>query len=675
MITRETIDKIFETARIEEVIGDFVTLKKSGSSFKGLSPFVNEKTPSFMVSPAKQIFKDFSSGKGGNVVSFLMDHEHYSYPEALKYLANKYNISIEETGQTDEEKVKRSERESLFLVNDFANTYFQNQLWETEEGKNIGYSYFKERGFTDEIIKEFQLGYSPEEWDAFTKHAQKESYTLEFLLKTGLTTDGRNNDRFRGRVMFPILSHTGRVLGFGGRTLQKDAKVAKYLNSPESEVYHKSKTLYGLFQAKNELSREDNCLLVEGYTDVISLYQAGVKNAVASSGTSLTKEQITLVKRYTQNITMLYDGDPAGIKASLRGIDMILEEGLNVQVLLFPDGEDPDSFSRKVSPIELKEYIAEEKQDFLRFKASLLLKEAGNNPLEKSKAAREIVESIAVIPDALQRNAYVQECAMVLKMDEKILFTELAQVRKNHEVKEEKEKRREEQKEARLTVVDNPQQGTPQAADTTPTGGLASLQNTPHYDQERAICWLLLNFGANKYDFNEYENGEKRPEPELNPDGTEIEDETLTEPVAEYILTELAQDDISFNHPVFDFILKEMTTAFDEREEVLGPDYFLRQQKAEMVNVIVDLVTEQHELHDWKRKKIILPDSDYFVRVYTIDTVLRYREKRVNELISSIQLTINDIDPNSQERVSKLETVIKLGKLRQTLNAKLNRIV
>ncbi len=608
-------------------------------------------------------------------MSFLMDHEHYSYPEALKYLANKYNISIEETGQTDEEKVKRSERESLFLVNDFANTYFQNQLWETEEGKNIGYSYFKERGFTDEIIKEFQLGYSPEEWDAFTKHAQKESYTLEFLLKTGLTTDGRNNDRFRGRVMFPILSHTGRVLGFGGRTLQKDAKVAKYLNSPESEVYHKSKTLYGLYQAKNELSRQDNCLLVEGYTDVISLYQAGVKNAVASSGTSLTKEQITLVKRYTQNITMLYDGDPAGIKASLRGIDMILEEGLNVQVLLFPDGEDPDSFSRKVSPIELKEYIAEEQQDFLRFKASLLLKEAGNNPLEKSKAAREIVESIAVIPDALQRNAYVQECAMVLKMDEKILFTELAQVRKNHEVKEEKEKRREEQKEARLTVVDNPQQGTPQAADTKPASGLASLQNTPHYEQERAICWLLLNFGANKYDFNEYENGEKRPEPELNPDGTEIEDETLTEPVAEYILTELAQDDISFNHPVFDFILKEMTTAFDEREEVLGPDYFLRQQKAEMVNVIVDLVTEKYELHDWKRKKIILPDSDYFVRSFALDTVLRYREKRVLDIIKDIQLKLKNAEDPGKELTDQIETLNRLNQLRVTLNAKLNRIV
>ncbi len=675
MITRETIDKIFETARIEEVIGDFVTLKKSGSNFKGLSPFVNEKTPSFMVSPAKQIFKDFSSGKGGNVVSFLMDHEHYSYPEALKYLANKYNIAIEETGQTDEEKIKRSERESLFLVNDFANNYFQKQLWETEEGKNIGYSYFKERGFTDETIKEFQLGYSPEEWDAFTKHAQGESYKLEYLLKTGLTTEGRNNDRFRGRVMFPILSHTGRVLGFGGRTLQKDAKIAKYLNSPESEIYHKSKTLYGLYQAKNELSREDNCLLVEGYTDVISLYQAGVKNAVASSGTSLTKEQITLVKRYTRNITMLYDGDPAGIKASLRGIDMILEEGLNVQVLLFPDGEDPDSFSRKVSPTELKEYIAEEKQDFLRFKASLLLKEAGNNPLEKSKAAREIVESIAVIPDALQRNAYVQECAMVLKMDEKILFAELAQVRKNHEVKEEKERRREEQKEARLTVVDKSGESSEQKEETTASNGLASLQNTQHYEQERAICWLLLNFGSSQYDFNEYEEGEKRPEPEIAADGTEIEDDSLKESVAEYILTELAQDEISFNHPVFDFILKEMTTAFDEREQVLGPDYFLRQQKPETVHVIVDLVTEKYELHDWKRKKILLPEKDYFVRNFALDTVLRYREKRVMDIIKEIQLKLKNAEDPGKELTSQIETLNKLNQLRVTLNAKLNRIV
>lgn len=658
MITRETIDKIFETARIEEVIGDFVTLKKSGSNFKGLSPFVNEKTPSFMVSPAKQIFKDFSSGKGGNVVSFLMDHEHYSYPEALKYLAGKYNIAIEETGQTDEEKEKRSERESLFLVNDFANTYFQDQLWNSNEGKSIGLSYFKERGFTEETIRQFQLGYSPEQWDALTQKAQTESYQLEFLIKTGLTTDNnnRNNDRFRGRVMFPILSHTGRVLGFGGRTLQKEAKIAKYLNSPESVIYHKSKTLYGLFQAKSELSREDNCLLVEGYTDVISLHQAGVKNVVASSGTSLTKDQITLVKRYTQNITMLYDGDPAGIKASLRGIDMILEEGLNVQVLLFPDGEDPDSFSQKVSAIELKEYIAEEKQDFLRFKASLLLKQAGDNPLERSRAAREIVDSIAIIPNALQRNAYVQECASILKMEERVLFTELAQVRKNLEVKEQKDKRREDQAAARLEVVKTDTGKAETTAVKTP------IEQTEHFEQEKAICWLLLNFGDQKYDFHLDENEES-------------EEESIEESVAEYILTELAQDDISLNHSVFDFILKEMTKAFDEREEIIGPDYFLRQQKPEIVNLIVTLITEKHELHDWRRKKITLPENNYFVRSYTLQAVLRYREKRVQDIIKDIQMKLKHSDNPGQELTSQIETLNKLNKLRVQINSELNRVV
>lgn len=662
MITQQTIDKIFETSRIEEVIGDFVTLKKSGSNYKGLSPFSNEKTPSFMVSPGKQIFKDFSSGKGGNVVSFLMDHEHYSYPEALKYLARKYNIEIEETGQSDEEKEKRSERESLFLVNEFANDYFQNQLWITEEGKNIGLSYFRERGFTDETIKEFQLGYSPEDWEALTNHAQKESYQLEYLLKTGLTTErnGRHSDRFRARVMFPILSHTGRVLGFGGRTLQKEAKIAKYLNSPESEIYHKSKTLYGLFQAKNELSREDNCLLVEGYTDVISLHQAGVKNAVASSGTSLTKEQITLIKRYTQNITMLYDGDPAGIKASLRSIDLILEEGMNVQVLLFPEGEDPDSYAHKVSTTELKEFIDDEKQDFLRFKASLLLKEAGNNPLEKSKAAREIVESIAIIPDALQRNAYVQECASVLQMEERILFSELAQVRKNLEQREAKEQRRKEQANARLEVVDKTEE--------QPKTGISGFSETKHFEQEQALCWLLLTYGEKRYEFHEHDEEEPANEEEEAVEETE-------ESVAEYILTELAEDEMEFNHPIFNKILLKMTEVLDEKSEVLTSEYFLRQDDPELVNAVVNLITEKYELHDWRRKKIFIPESDYFVKNYTMQAVLRYREKRIGDIISEIQHKLKNAEDPGTELVSNIETLNKLNKLRVQINSELNRVV
>lgn len=660
MITQESIDKIFETARIEEVIGDFITLKKSGSNYKGLSPFSNERTPSFMVSPAKQIFKDFSSGKGGNVVSFLMEHEHYTYPEALKFLAKRYNIEIEETGQTDEEKQKRSVRESLFLVNEFANRYFIDQLWKSEEGKNIGLSYFKERGFTDEIIEAFQLGYSPEEWEALANAAKKDNYQLEFLTQAGLIIEksGRYFDRFRGRVMFPILSHTGRVLGFGGRTLKKDLKAAKYLNSPESEIYHKSKTLYGIFQAKNELSKQDNCLLVEGYTDVISLHQAGVKNVVASSGTALTKDQINLIKRYTQNITILYDGDPAGIKASLRGIDLVLEEGMNVRVLLFPEGEDPDSYSRKVSSAELKSYIDEEKRDFLRFKAGLLLKEAGENPLERSKAAREMVESIARIPDTLERNAYVQECASILKMEERVLFAELAQIRSNLVNKEEKERKREEQKQARLQVVekDEKQQETP--AGQSPT---TELGRTAHYEQEKAIIWLLLNHPDKRYNFDE-------PEPE---EDEEIPDET----VAEYILMELEEDELRFQNPVFAKIHEALLKQYNETGQVHDAGFFIRAEDKAVVETVADLVTQKYHLHDWGKRKVFLPEEDYFVRNYTIQAVLRYREKRIGDLIKGIQDKVKAGQVTGDEMFKKLESLSRLNGLRIEINQVLNRVL
>ena len=348
MISRETIDKVFDTARVEEVIGDFVQLKKAGANFKGLSPFADEKTPSFMVSPVKQIWKDFSTGKGGNVVTFLMEHEHYTYPEAIRYLARKYQIEVEETVQTDDQKKRSNERESMFLVSEFARDFFSRVLWETEKGKAIALTYFRERGFSDESIRKFELGYSPEEWTALTDEALSKKYELEFLEKTGLTivNGDRKFDRFRGRVIFPIHSMSGRVLGFGGRTLSSEKKVAKYVNSPESPIYHKGKVLYGIFQAKQAIAKEDNCFLVEGYTDVISLHQAGVHNVVASSGTALTPDQIRLINRLTNTITVLFDGDAAGIRASLRGIDLILEQGLNVRVVAFPEGEDPDSFGR-----------------------------------------------------------------------------------------------------------------------------------------------------------------------------------------------------------------------------------------------------------------------------------------------------------------------------------------
>ena len=381
MISKSTIEQVFETARVEEVIGDFVNLKKSGSNYKGLSPFSDERSPSFMVSPVKQIWKDFSSGKGGNAVTFLMEHEHFTYPEAIKYLAKKYNIEIEETEQTNEQKEEANERESLYLVNEFANTYFQNILHKTDQGKAIGLSYFKERGFTNDTIKTYNLGYSLDEWQAFTDEALGKGYQLEFLEKTGLTIvkEDKRFDRFKGRVMFPIHSMSGRILGFGGRILAADKKAAKYVNSPESEVYHKSKVLYGLFHAKQSIAKEDNCFLVEGYTDVIQFHQTGIKNVVASSGTALTPEQIRLINRLTKNITVLFDGDAAGIRASIRGIDLILEQGLNVKVVMFPNGEDPDSFAKQNTLEELSSYLEDNSKDFIQFKAALLVEKGRNH--------------------------------------------------------------------------------------------------------------------------------------------------------------------------------------------------------------------------------------------------------------------------------------------------------
>jgi DNA primase len=439
LIARSTIDQVYETARVEEVIGDFVNLKKSGSNFKGLSPFTDERSPSFMVSPVKQIWKDFSSGKGGNVVAFLMEHEHFTYPEAIKYLARKYQIEIEETVQSDEQKEQANERESLYLVSEFAQNYFSDTLWNTEPGKAIGLSYFKERGFTEETIRKFGLGYGLDEWDAFTNHALDKGYQLQFMEKTGLTivkedvtrpSVTKKFDRFKGRVLFPIHSLSGRVLGFGGRILTNDKKAAKYVNSPESDIYHKSKVLYGIYFAKQAIAKEDNCYLVEGYTDVIQLYQRGIHNVVASSGTALTPEQIRLINRLTQNVTVLFDGDAAGLRASIRGIDLILEQGMNVKVCTFPDGEDPDSFAKNNEYEEVVRYLQEQSKDFIQFKTSLLVADSANDPIKKADTVRDIVSSISKIPDRIKREIYIQECATIMNISEDVLFNTLAQMSK-----------------------------------------------------------------------------------------------------------------------------------------------------------------------------------------------------------------------------------------------------
>jgi len=432
MIYQDTINKIMDTARIEEVVGDFVSLKKRGTSLIGNCPFHNEKTPSFHVSVTKGIYKCFGCGKGGDSVRFIMDHEKYSYPEALKFLAQKYNIEVEEKEETPENVELNNARESLYVISQYAANYFSNEMWTGEQGRAIGLSYFKERGFREDIIKKFELGYSPDQWDALLLSAKSAGHKEEYLERTGLTVrndKGKVYDRFRGRVMFPIHNFTGRIIGFGGRTLKTDKNVPKYVNSPESDIYHKSNVLYGLFQAKKAIREADNCYLVEGYADVLSVHQAGVENVVASSGTSLTTEQIRLIGRFSQNVTILYDGDAAGIKASLRGLDMILEEGLNVKVVNFPDGHDPDSYMHKVGAGAFKIYIENSRKDFILYKVDILLKEAGTDPIKRAGIIRDIVESIAKIPDDIKASVFVRECSRLLQVEERMLLTELNKIK------------------------------------------------------------------------------------------------------------------------------------------------------------------------------------------------------------------------------------------------------
>ena len=431
MIEQHIVDRILDTANIVEVVSDFVTLRRRGANYVGLCPFHDEKTPSFSVSPARGICKCFSCGKGGNPVHFIMEHEQISFYEALKYLAHKYNIEIEEKALTEEEKQRKTDRESMLIVNDFARQFFTTSLLENAEGRSIGLSYFRERGFGEDIIKKFDLGYSPEKRDALAQEALRRGYKRDYLVKTGLCLESQQGtlyDRYKGRVIFPIHSLSGKVIAFGGRILKKDEKAAKYVNSPESEVYHKSSVLYGIYHAKQAIVKNDFCYLVEGYTDVLSMHQAGIENVVASSGTALTPGQIRLIHRFTNNITVLYDGDAAGIKASLRGIDLILQEGMNIKVVLLPDGDDPDSFSKKQSASDFAAYIKAHETDFIRFKTNLLLEGAGNDPIKRATLIGEIVRSIAIIPDNILRSVYVQDCARLLNVDEKMLLREVNKI-------------------------------------------------------------------------------------------------------------------------------------------------------------------------------------------------------------------------------------------------------
>ena len=654
MISKATIDTVFETARVEEVIGDFVQLKRAGTNFKGLSPFSDERSPSFMVSPVKQIWKDFSSGKGGNSVAFLMEHEHFTYPEAIRYLAKKYNIEIEETVQTDEEKANTDVKESMYLVSEFAKKYFQDILLHSEEGKAIGYSYFKERGFTNETITKFALGYSPETWDAFTKEALGKGYKLEFLESTGLTIprEDRPFDRFKGRVMFPIQSMSGRVLGFGGRILTNDKKAAKYLNSPESEIYHKSKVLYGIFQAKQAIAKQNNCYLVEGYTDVIQFHQAGIENVVASSGTALTPDQIRLINRLTKNITVLFDGDAAGLRASIRGIDLILEEGMNVKVCTFPDGEDPDSFAKKTPYEALVLYLENNSMDFIQFKASLLMKDAKNDPVKKADLIRDMVMSISKIPDRIQREIYIQECARIMDISEQVLLSTLAQLVQK-DITETGKKLKQEQKAFEVVKNDQP---------------IAVEKIDILFQLERKIIEILLLYGNETEEFEDV----------LLKANEEGEIETVTEKkeyaVYQRVYLSLQEDEVELANPLFKDVYQNLIAFFNQNEQ-FSIEQYLMQLPPEFAREVTDILMEDEKLtlHDWEGQNIIVKQKDQTISQYVSETILTLRWYLVDRIIEELKGSISS-EPES-DNTEPLSMAMDYYKLINSFSKKLGRVM
>jgi len=629
-ITDESIQEIKNRIDIVDVIGDFVSLKKSGSSYKALSPFTNEKTPSFFISPAKEIYKCFSSGKGGDAISFIMEIEGISYIEALKYLAKKYGIEITETEETDEALQRQSERESLYIISSFANKYFINKLWESQEGKSIGLTYFKERGLDEEIIRKFELGYSINEWDSFYKEALAQHYDKESIEKAGLIIlkDEKVYDRFRGRVIFPIHNLTGKPIAFGARILTNEKNKPKYINSPETPIYHKGDILYGLYQARQAIRQQDNCYLVEGYTDVISLHISEVENVVSSSGTSLTDGQINLIKRHTNNITVLFDGDEAGIKASVRGIDMILQSGLNVRAVIFPDGEDPDSYSRKIGPHAFKEYLDSNTKDFISFKAELYSKDASKDPIKKAETIKEIINSISKIPDPVLRSIYIKETGVLLKIDESVLLSELNKI-----FISERNKKRIQTQQPDTELIEN---------------AIESISEPPNQLeesirlQERESIRLLINYGLNR-----------------------IEEEHQ---LYEYILSEL--EDVEFQTPLY----KEIFDIFKEhlkKGQVIDANHYIQNSREEIKNEVIELVTKRYEISEnWLSKKIIVPREEELLTKSAFENIIRLKHRIIKRLLEENTNEIGKL--TDSEEVIRLQKVnIELNKIKTDLGKKL----
>ena len=641
MITKETIDKIFSTIRVEEIIGEYVQLKRAGSNFKGLSPFHEEKSPSFVVSPSKQIWKDFSTGKGGTAISFLMEIENFTYPEALRHAAKKYGIEIQEDVKeySEEQKQAQTERDILYKIHEVANDFFQDQLWESEEGRMIAYSYFKERELRDDIIKKFQLGYSPEKKNAFTEFALDKAYSKEILEKSGLSIFPENTpsgiDRFRDRVVFPIHSFSGRVLGFGARILKNNVKTAKYLNSPETEIYHKSNVLYGLNQGKQAISRKNLCLLVEGYMDVVSLHQSGIENVVASSGTSLTTEQIKLIKRLTENVTILFDGDNAGIKASFRSIDMLLSEGMNIRVLLFPDGDDPDSFARKHPQEFVENFIDKEAKDFIDFKAEILLREAKDDPIRKAEAIRDIVKSVAFVQNGLKREVYLKEVSNKFGLSEQSLFNEL-EIHKNAPNQERKPSSfQEKQAPQKLEVVQE-----------------ALITINPLLVLEEKLVDLMLKYGDLILDRKDHEGKEYQ----------------IT--VIEEILNHLEEDECEIQLNINQKIISEIKEGI-EKKELRSGQFFFNFMDEEVSGKLANALIDNYQTSDWNQHNIYFSSEEEVVPKMVSDVVLRHKREYVVKIINDLKNAMND----EEDRTPIYQQIILLTQLKNNLDKELFRIL
>lgn len=669
MIPKFTIDKIIDAARVEDVIGDFITLKKRGANLLGLCPFHGEKSPSFTVSPAKGIYKCFGCGKSGTAVNFIMDHESLSYPEALKYLANKYGIEVIEKEVSVEEKAQQNEKESLYIVMQYAQKYFTDLLLNDDMGRSVGLGYFVERGFTQAIIDKFQLGYSSEERRRFSETAVKNGYKPEYLVKTGMSILSNNHvegapitvsdifDRYTGRVMFPIHNISGKVIGFGGRILTSDKKLAKYINSPQTDIYDKSKTLYGLFQAKKQIIQDDNCYLVEGYTDVISMHQSGIENVVASSGTSLTVDQIKLIHRFTKNITILYDGDVAGIKASFRGIDLILEEGMNVRVLLFPDGDDPDSYSKKVTNEVFKEFIKQNSKDFISFKTSLLYKEVENDPIKRAELIKDIVESISVIPDAINRSVYVKECSRIMDISEQVLQIEINKLIRK--------------KTGKVTSVkpsdshDKPWQGDKHNGaypeEMPPEAYLEEEQQVdPVLDhEEKELLRMMMQYGNVLVD--------------VDAEDTDNISQSFQLTVCEFVIFELWRDELQFINPIYQMVLEEFQHQL-ESGNIPTMQTFTHHTNPAISQVAIDFASFSESVSpQWEKFGVAVPKEIHFIKKGIEHQLFSLKEKRLSQIIKDARELTKTADPFENENVFRF--LISLENQKKRVNKILGRTI